>query len=107
MLAGYATSVIATVLTLILGSIIIALAWLGARPMLSLAVIAIGGADFVLGKFGKREALKEVKVQSDTSANIDADMPIPPPREAHGREEPKDAEVTKEAVVPTPPPRRK
>jgi len=61
MLAGYATSVVATVLTLLLGSIVIALAWLGARPMLSLAIIAIGvGAAFVLGKFGKK---KTVKVQ--------------------------------------------
>jgi hypothetical protein len=77
MLAGYATSVIATVLTLILGSIIIALAWLGARPMLSLVIIAMGvGAAFVLGKFGK----KSIPVPPTGTLDEDNTHSTPPPR---------------------------
>lgn len=39
---GGATALIAIVLTLILGSIIIASAWFSARPLIALAVIVVG-----------------------------------------------------------------
>lgn len=53
-LVGGVSSVIAGVLTLILGSIVIAIAWFGARPMLSLGIIAIGiVVAIAIAKFAK------------------------------------------------------
>jgi hypothetical protein len=100
MLAGGATGIVAAILTLLLGSIVIALAWLGARPMLSLTVIAIGvGAAFMLGKFGKKKIRKATKAQSDTVVERDTPAPTPPPRETSVAKESEDA--------PTPPERKK
>ncbi len=41
-LVGGATGIVATVLTLIVGSMVIAIAWFTSRPMLSLVIIAVG-----------------------------------------------------------------
>jgi len=55
-LVGGVTSVVAGVFTLILGSIVIAISWFGARPMLSIGIIAVGIViALLLGKFGKKE----------------------------------------------------
>ena len=55
-LVGGVTSVVAGVLTLLLGSIVIAISWFGARPMLSIAIIVVGVViALLLGKFGKKE----------------------------------------------------
>ena len=52
---GGATAVIAITFTLILGSIIIALAWFSARPLIALAVIVVGiGGAVALAKLAKR-----------------------------------------------------
>jgi len=49
------TTVIAGVFTLIFGSLVIAIAWLSARPVLSIFILLIGGiAAFLLMKFGKK-----------------------------------------------------
>ena len=49
------SSVVAGVLTLILGSLVIALAWFSARPILSISILLIGGViAFLLAKFGKK-----------------------------------------------------
>ncbi|MFK5974872.1 MAG: TMEM43 family protein [Sulfurovum sp.] len=59
-LVGGVTSVVAGVFTLILGSLVIAIAWFGARPMLSLGIIAVGVViALALGKFGKKDRLEE------------------------------------------------
>jgi len=84
-LAGGATGIIAGILTLILGSVIIAIAWLGARPMLSLSIIAVAvGIAFMLGKFGKK------KVVGNMPKGTDSTPPEPP----------------QNSVASTPPPRR-
>jgi len=55
-LVGGVTSVVAGVFTLILGSIVIAISWFGARPLLSISIIAVGIViALLLGKFGKKE----------------------------------------------------
>jgi len=101
-LAGGATGIIAGILTLIFGSLIIALAWFGARPMLSLAIIVIGvGIAFMLGKFGKKKSVSSVPLGSPPSESSTA--ATPPPRETA------DEEATGTDVEPlasTPPPRR-
>jgi len=97
-LVGGATGIVAAVLTLIFGSLIIALAWLGARPMLSLVIIGAGvGIAFVLGKFGKKKQVVSSAPPSEpTSAT-------PPPREAPKLKGDDDQE---EKPAATPPPRR-
>ncbi len=55
-LVGGVTSVVAGAFTLILGSIVIAISWFGARPMLSIGIIVVGVViALALGKFGKTE----------------------------------------------------
>ncbi len=55
-LVGGVTGIAAAVLTLILGSIVIAIAWFASRPMLSLAILAVGFAIAVgLAKYGKKK----------------------------------------------------
>jgi len=68
-LVGGATGIVAAVLTLILGSVIIALAWFASRPMLSLAIIGIGIATAVgLAKFSQK---KEAPVATpETSSTV-------------------------------------
>ena len=54
---GITTGIIAAVLTLVLGSFIIALAWFSSRPLMSIGIIVIGlGIAFYLGKIGKKKA---------------------------------------------------
>ncbi len=54
-LVGGVTSVVAGALTLILGSIVIAIAWFSARPMLSFGIIVVGVVIAIaISKFGKR-----------------------------------------------------
>jgi hypothetical protein len=124
-LASGVTSIVAAVLTLILGSVIIALAWFGSRPMLSLGIIGIGIALAVLlAKFGK----KKVPSTSPQAATATASTPparpestpppqrdtTPPQREdtvtAPDREEGAASSETEESTSPsrkavTPPPR--
>jgi len=65
-LVGGASSIVAMVLTLLLGSIVISLAWFSSRPMLSLIIIVIGvGVAFMFGKFGKK---KETMTHKNTPA---------------------------------------
>jgi len=76
-LVGGATGIIAGVLTLVLGSIVISLAWFTSRPMLSLAIIGIGIAIVVgLAKFGKK---KETTVNNDSFSEVPSSA-TPPPR---------------------------
>jgi len=83
-IVGYGTGIVATILTLILGSFIIALAWLGARPILSLGILAVGIViAAVLGKVGKKK--EGATVHSSASAQkqtSDAGHTVstPPPR---------------------------
>jgi len=52
---GGATGIVATVFTLILGSVVIAIAWFASRPMLSFAIIAGGIVIAVaLAKYDKK-----------------------------------------------------
>ncbi len=58
-------SIIAGVLTLIFGSLVIAIAWFSARPMLSISILIIGGVvAFVLGKFAKKRKGAETQSAS-------------------------------------------
>jgi len=78
-LVGGATGIIAAILTLVFGSLIIALAWFGARPMLSLTIIGIGtGIAFMLGKFGKKKMPEATK----TTSEVEKDTVTPPPRQS-------------------------
>ena len=61
------SSIIAGVLTLIIGSFVIAIAWFSARPILSIAIFVIGGiAAFLLGKFGKKRKTKNSQATPST-----------------------------------------
>jgi len=54
-LVGGVTGISAAVLTLLLGSIVIAIAWFASRPILSLAIVGIGFAIAIgLAKYGKK-----------------------------------------------------
>jgi len=76
-----------------LGSVIIAIAWLGARPMLSLSIIAVAvGIAFMLGKFGKK------KVVGNMPKGTDSTPPEPPQNSAASTPPPR--------RETTPPPRR-
>lgn len=117
-LVGGVTSIVAAVFTLLLGSIVIALAWFSSRPILSLGIIGIGIAIAVLlAKFGKK------KVPSTSSQAATATAPTPPARPestpppqredtvtAPDREEGSASSETEEGTPPsrkavTPPPR--
>ena len=66
------SSVIAGVLTLIFGSLVIAIAWFSARPILSISILVIGGIiAFLLGKFGKKRKVADTQHKSSAT---------PPPR---------------------------
>ena len=84
-LVGYGTGIIAAILTLIFGSFIIALAWLGARPILSLAVLGIGiGIAVMLGKLGKKRGEAAASGASSVSSHEPKSQKrtdaTPPPR---------------------------
>jgi len=84
-LVGGVTGIIAGILTLILGSLIIAIAWMGARPMLSLGLIGGGVViAFLLGKFGKKKSAKShfKKSTTATSHRHPATSATPPPRKS-------------------------
>jgi hypothetical protein len=71
-----ASALVAGVLTLLLGSIVIAIAWFASRPLLSLAIIGVGiGLTLIAGRFKKEKVA----------------LTSPPPRRSSGA---------------TPPPRR-
>ncbi len=83
-LVGGATALIAGVLTLLLGAIIISLAWFASRPMFSLIIIGLGIAIAVgLAKFGKKKEL------SSSPTTVRATTP-PPRRSATPAERKKD-----------------
>jgi len=51
---GGASALVAGVLTLLLGSLVIAIAWFASRPLLSLTIIGVGiGLTFILKSFKK------------------------------------------------------
>ena len=80
-LVGGVTSIVATILTLILGSIVIAFAWFSSRPLLSLSIIVVGiGVAFALGKLGKKSVQT---VQGDTEQKT---THTPPPRPPERKE---------------------
>ncbi len=59
---GGATALVAGLLTFVLGSVVIAFAWLGARPILALGIIVGGIAiAFVMGKFGNKKQTPPVR----------------------------------------------
>jgi len=71
----------AGILTLILGTFVIALAWFGARPLLSIGLIA--GAvliSFILGKRGKKEEVKEDTFVEDEVYEKQEHTSTPPSR---------------------------
>jgi len=73
------TAFIAFVLTLVLGAFIIALAWFGARPIMSLFILAAGAAiAFWATKFGKRK----IKTKEGTTAATPPPRRTPPPRKS-------------------------
>lgn len=70
-----ASAIVAGVLTLLIGSIVIAIAWFASRPLLSLAIIGVGvGLTIVLGLFKKGDN------QSLSSPPRRANGATPPPR---------------------------
>lgn len=72
-LVGSATSVVAGVLTLVLGAIVISLAWFTSRPMISLSIISIWVAAAVgLAKFGKKK-----EGTTSASETVSATTPSP------------------------------
>ncbi len=73
-MVGLATGLIAFLLTLVIGSIVIVLAWIGARPLVLVGVIV--GVIALLVYLGKRKP----KAQTDTSST-------PPPRTPPPRRE--------------------
>ena len=55
-LVGGATGIVAAVFTLVLGSVVIAIAWFASRPLLSVAIVAVGVAIAIgLAKYGKEK----------------------------------------------------
>jgi len=68
-LVSGANGIVAGVMTLLLGSLVIALAWLSARPLLSVSIIAIGVATaWGLGKFGAKKGKRlDASVSSETT----------------------------------------
>ncbi|MBA1419758.1 MAG: hypothetical protein FAF03_02575 [Epsilonproteobacteria bacterium] len=104
-LVGSVTGIAAAaVLTLLLGSVIIALAWFSARPLMSLSIILIGiGIAFALGKIGK----KKESVTSQTTPPASS-----PPKREYTRNTPPsreqksiDEEEERPSSSVTPPPR--
>lgn len=85
--AGGVTGIIAGVLTLLLGSVVIALAWFGSRPLLSLGILGVGTAIAVgMAKFGKRsDATSQnppprTQTQDNESEEAGQSTVTPPPR---------------------------
>ena len=103
-LVGSVTGIAAAVLTLLLGSVIIALAWFSARPLMSLSIILVGvGIAFALGKIGK----KKESITSQTTP-----PPSSPPKREYTRNTPPsreqkstDEEEERPSSSATPPPR--
>ncbi|MEA1953454.1 MAG: TMEM43 family protein [Campylobacterota bacterium] len=80
-LVGGATGIIAGVLTLILGSVIIALAWFTSRPLLSLGILAVGVAIAVaMAKFGKKKEQEPMENSASSSTPPPRSDATPPPR---------------------------
>ena len=58
-LMGGAVSIVAAALTLILGSITIAIAWFASRPMLSLIIVIVGvGLGLILSRLKKEKVIE-------------------------------------------------
>ncbi len=87
-LVGGVTGIIAGVLTLILGSVVISLAWFGSRPLFSLSILAVGvGVAVIMAKLGKRKGEEPVPAStSSTPPSREDSVPAsendapPPPR---------------------------
>jgi hypothetical protein len=95
-LVGGVTSIVAGIFTLLLGSLIIAMAWFSSRPMLSLGIIAVGIAiALFLAKFGKRQAGNN-KTEGATSS------PASPPEREVKRAAQRDSDESSGASTPPP-----
>lgn len=114
-LVGGVTGIIAAVLTLIFGSVIIALAWFSSRPMLSLIIIGVGvGIAVLLGKFGKKkQAVPAGKRASPTPPDREKSTTpptrsagTPPQRESTHLSTDEDATTSSDEPTATPPPRK-
>ncbi len=80
-LVGGVTGIIAGVLTLILGSVVIALAWFGSRPLLSLGILAVGvGIAVVMAKFGKKKGEESINTSTPSTPPSRGNDSPPPPR---------------------------
>ena len=101
-LVGGVTGIIAGVLTLILGSIVIALAWFGSRPLLSLGIIGTGVViAVVMAKMGKRKegtptttstpppraSTPPPRTQAEEAEDSTAEQATPPPRNTPPKEQ--------------------
>ena len=79
-LVSYGTGIIAAILTSLFGSIVIALAWFGARPLLSLLILGTSvGIAFALGKLGKKS--KQTSPKSPPQSPPSRAASTPPRRE--------------------------
>ncbi|SHO81368.1 hypothetical protein MNB_SV-15-934 [hydrothermal vent metagenome] len=86
-LVGGVTGVIAGAITLILGSIVIALAWFASRPMMSLTIIGVGVViGLILSKMGKKDVVASTPPPSRETPQSRVDnveensSSTPPPR---------------------------
>jgi hypothetical protein len=100
-LAGGVTGIVAAILTLVLGSFVIALAWFSSRPILSLSIIGVAmGIALLLGKFGKKKTLsgetRNASSPESRSSPPPGGTPVPPERKKE-----------KEASISQPPLRRR
>ncbi len=114
----YGSALIAGILTLILGLIVIALAWMGARPMLSLALIAaVVGIVVAFKKFGRKKetqaahhrAPKQSRQSPSAHPPHHGEPTSPPPRhqdETNITVKSGSAPDGSESTPATPPPRR-
>ena len=99
-LVGGITSIVAAVFTLVLGSFVIALAWFGSRPLLSLSIIGLGVLiAFLLGKFGKKS------IHNVQTAQATAPAQTPPTRQTSTPPSRQTEESAVETETTTPPPR--
>ena len=78
-LVGGATALVAVIFTLVLGSIVIALAWFTARPIVSIIVLVVG---FVLAFFLKKSSAKKDNKEGfiKEKTNTPTQRATPPPR---------------------------
>jgi len=105
-LVGGVTGIIAGILTLILGPVIIALAWFSSRPIMSLMIIAVGiGIAVLLGKFAKKKQAVPAGKHASSTPHGREKSTTPPQRESTYLSTDEDAASSEEHTA-TPPPRK-